>query len=301
MEPINNDDKPIGVRAMEQTNTIKKRTAKKIGNYTSLIIGTFLILVVIFVFTTDVVPTNSMEWATLGLTFCVLLFCSYSMYVTFADSGTKAGKLSDAYITTKAEHDGLKNKIITNKLQTRLPEFCRYYIAEELKTAKNSILAAKGINYDTYTANYIDKDETALKELGLSDTQIKVVMRANKMKPIHLTPEMILKQGRGDVRRNPLGVPPEGRKCLHYATKMLTTFFTSALTGVITLEIIADPSWSTVASCLLKLLPIVLNGFMGYKMGFENIAVSTVNYMNDQSDLMHQFLQYTEKHPDTVS
>lgn len=51
------------------------------------------------------------------------------------------------------------------------------------------------------------------------------------------------------------------------------------------------------AACLLKLFPVVLNGFMGYKSGYENIVVDTVNYMNDQADLMRQLIHYVEENP----
>ena len=42
---------------------------------------------------------------------------------------------------------------------------------------------------------------------------------------------------------------------------------------------------------------IILNGIMGYKMGYENIAVDTVNYMLDQIDLMEEFIQYVRLNP----
>ena len=48
---------------------------------------------------------------------------------------------------------------------------------------------------------------------------------------------------------------------------------------------------------LLKLCPVILNGFTGYKFGYENIVYDTVNYMSDQIDLMHQFKQYIEDNP----
>ena len=52
------------------------------------------------------------------------------------------------------------------------------------------------------------------------------------------------------------------------------------------------------AAIVLKLLSVILNGFLGYKFGYENIVFDTVNYMNDQKDLMQQVIQYVENHPD---
>ena len=41
----------------------------------------------------------------------------------------------------------------------------------------------------------------------------------------------------------------------------------------------------------------MLNGFAGYKFGYENIVYDTVDYVNDQIDLMHRFKQYIEDNP----
>lgn len=41
----------------------------------------------------------------------------------------------------------------------------------------------------------------------------------------------------------------------------------------------------------------MLNGFTGYKNGYENIIVHTVNYINDQVDLMRQLIHYVEENP----
>ena len=49
----------------------------------------------------------------------------------------------------------------------------------------------------------------------------------------------------------------------------------------------------------LKLLAVVMNGFTGYKFGYENIVFDTVNYMDDQTDLMNQAMQYFDAHPET--
>ena len=115
-----------------------------------------------------------------------------------------------------------------------------------------------------------------------------------------LTPEMILKRGRGNHRRSPLGIKPETRKNIAYGTKFIYTCVTSLLTGVILFDVIIDPSWATFAACCLKVLLVVLNGFFGYKMGFENITVHTVDYMSDQIDLMQQLEQYIESHPEVI-
>ena len=80
-------------------------------------------------------------------------------------------------------------------------------------------------------------------------------------------------------------------------TKFVRTLITSVLTGVIVLDVIKTPTWATFAACLLKLMPVILNGVMGYRMGYINIAVDTVDYINDQKDLLRQLIEYAETTP----
>ncbi len=295
------DTRPVGERAMEKMSEGKKKVAKQLVNYSSMIVGIFLILVVIAVFTTDINFMSAADWAKLGLTFFVLLFCSYSMYVNYSDSGTRAGRNSAVFTEQKGKHDTIKKRVIDDKKQVRLLEFCRYYIAEELKNTRDIILANEGLKYEDYQSKWVGKcEEELLSDKTLTKMQVKAIVKANGIKPIKLTPDMILKRGRGGGKRNPLGIKPESKKLFYYISKFITTVVTSIFTGIIVFDVIAQPSWSTIVACLLKLLPIVLNGFMGYKMGYENIAVDTVNYMADQIDLLEQFLQYTDNHPEPV-
>ncbi len=302
MQQIDNE-KPQGTgQTMEHITKTKKKVTRNLWNNIGNIVGIFIIFVVIVVFTTDIKLTGALQFAELGLTFFILLFCSYSMYLSYAQNGTRAGKNSETYIKTCGNYDSIKKKIIDNKYQTRIPEFCRYYAREELRNARTSILSEVGVDFEVYSKQYIGKDKKLL-EAGntLSKTQISAIIKANSVKPIKLSPEMIMKCGRGNSRRTPLGVKPETKKKLHFGTKFTTTAVTSFVTGVIALDVIINPSWATFAACCLKVLLVVLNGFTGYKMGYENIISDTVEYMNDQVDLMNQLIQYIEANPEPVN
>lgn len=138
----------------------------------------------------------------------------------------------------------------------------------------------------------------ALRQVAeLTEPQRKAIIKANKVKPIKLTPEMIFKRGRGAGRRVPLGTNPTTKKGTAFVVKFIKISVTTLLTSIIVLDVVVNPSWATFAACCLKLMPVILNGFTGYKMGYENIVYDTVNYMSDQIDLIHQFQQYVADNP----
>lgn len=186
-------------------------------------------------------------------------------------------------------------------MQGRLPEFCQHYVEEELELTRATILADVGIDYVEYKEKYLGKDKEILDKLvtenELSKIQADTIINANKVKPITLTPDMIFKRGRGNNKRSPLGMNPQTKKKWNFGIKFVTTLITSVLMSVIACEVIITPNWATFAACLLKLFAVSMQGVFGYKMGFENIVVDTVEYMRDQIDLMQHFLEYVKLTP----
>lgn len=276
----------------------KKKLAKGFLNNAGIFVGVLLMFAVIVVVTTDIRLTSFEEIAALGLDFFLLLFVSYSMYVNCSDSGMRAGLQSESYTGGYSAFETLKRHIIDTKMQARLGEFCCHYITEELRNSRTTVLAIVGFSYEEYMEKYVGKDdETIQKDKTLSKAQKKAIIKANGVEPVKLTPEMIMKRGRGSGRRAPLGMTPETKKGINFGTKFVFTFFISLAMSIIVLDVVVEPTWVLVATCCLKLMAVVINGFNGYKFGYENIVFDTVNYMNDQTDLMQQAVQYVEDHP----
>lgn len=233
--------------------------------------------------------------AALGLNFLLMMICTYTMYVGAADSGMRAALKSELYIGSMNKFAAQKKYITDTNVHAHLFEFCRHYIEQELESSRKAVLATVGISYEQYIGMYLGKDDNAIdKEETLSKTARKAVKKANSIKPVHLTPEMIMRRGKGGTRRAPLGMRPEDKKTIAYSVKFITTLFASIFLSVIVLEAITDPSWVTFATCVVRLLMVVINAFAGYKFGYENIIFDTVEYMDAQTDLMEQAKTYCQ-------
>ena len=286
-------------QAVVSEHNQKKKVAKSLLNNAGIFFGVFLIFAVIVIVTTEIKITSFEQIAALGLDFFLLLFCSYSMYVNASDSGMRHGLQSDLYLDSLDRFSTKKKTIIDAQRQTRLHEFCRYYIDDELKNARMSVLAVVGFSYKEYRKKWLGLDEETIEnDPKLSKVQKAALIKANAIKPVKLTPEMIMKRGRGSSRRAPLGTKPETKKSINFGVKFGSTFLISLVMSIIVLDIVVEPTWVIFASCMLKLLAVVMNGFTGYKFGYENIVFDTVNYMDDQTDLMNQAMQYFDAHPE---
>ena len=281
-----------------ELDATKKRFTKTFLNNIGLFMGAFLIFAVIVIMTTDIHIVSLEEITSLGLDFFLLLFCSYSMYVCCADTGTKAGLSTHTYNEVVEKFVAMKKRIVDSKKQTRLNEFCNRFIEDELKDTRMAILAVVGFSYEQYKEKYMHLDGAgidAIKEL--TKAQKKAIKKANKVKPIKLTPELVMRQGRNSHRRSPLEVNPADKKNILFGVKFLEISVLSIGVSMIALDVILEPSWIIFASVCLKLISVIMNGFGGYKTGYENIVLDTVNYMNGQIDLMEQAIQYIETNP----
>ena len=273
----------------------KNKAIKGFVNNKGMFVGIILVFIVILAFTTNINFTATTEIIRLSLVVFIFMFCSYSMYVNCADSGTRAGKNTSLYTKTKAEYDAIKKRIVAGNNQIYLGDFCRWYIENELQHARKDVLESVGIDYQEYQKRWVGADKKTIKSNNeLSKREKDAIISANEIKPVKLTQEMLLKRERGNKRRAPLGVSPKAKRRTKYSIKLITTVSTSIFTCMLALDVISNPSWATFAELCIKLLFVVLSGFTGYKMGYENITIDTVDYILDQTDLLVQFEEYLE-------
>ena len=275
---------------------IKSRIAKGLLNNAGIITGTMIMFAVVVIVTTDVSLLSLSEITTLGIGFFLLLFCSYSMHLSCADSGMRAGLRNEAYTEAVEEYDMLKNQLSEQSCENLLYLFCKEYIETELKNARTAVILDVGLSYSLYQEKYLGKGKKKIKkDKDLTPPQKKAVRKANGICPIKLTPDMITKRGRGDWRRAPLGIRPVTKKRAHFVWKFVKNIVIAFMMCLIVFDFVSEPSWKMFVTCVTKLMTVALNGFDGYRFGYENIVTDTVNYMNDQMDLMKQALSFAKE------
>ena len=282
--------------------TSEKSKISKIlfGNVRTLMI-VFILFVVVVVMTTDIRFITISSIRDLGLDFFILLFSSYSMYICCADGGIKSGYETDLYKNAVSRFEELKARIEDTMLPD-MNDFCVAYIDEELRQERMQYLSLVCIPYDVYIEKYVKLGKRELFALPeLTSAQKKAVYKANKVKHIKLTPKMILTQGKTVHSRAALVTNPDTLKNIAFGMKIFKMSLLSIGMSLIAFDIILAPSWTVFAEVCLKLVTVVINGFDGHKEGFNNIAVHTVNYINNQSSLMKQAIQFSEeKHTPTL-
>lgn len=285
--------------SLERISSDKRKISQYIlGNARTLMI-VFILFSVIVVMTTDITLVTISSIKDFGLEFFLLLFASYAFYVVNADGGTSAGLATDVYKDSVKRFEELKARVLENARYSRLNEFCAYYIAEELKKTRMQYLVVASIRYDEYLEKYAKLSGREVKALTeLTELQKRAVIKANRVKQIRFTPDMLTTmQGKNAFARFALSVTPKMYKNFAFGTKFIKMSFVAVAMSLIALQVILEPSWTVFAEVCMKLVTVVLNGFDGRTMGYNNIVIDTVKFTDTQSDLMHQAIQYIDSHP----
>ena len=277
----------------------KKRLSQHIfGGARTLVIALTLFAVIV-VTTTDIRLVTIRSLADLGLDFFILLFVSYGMYVCCADGGISAGYATEAYKKSVERFETLKEKIEASML-TRMDEFCNYYADKELRRMRMHYLAVVCITYEVYIEKYVTLGKDEVNALpNLTSGQKKAIKKANAIKRIKLTPERIMTLGKNVRSRAVLGVTPDTMRNITFGKRFVRMSIISAMMSIIAFDVIAEPTWVVFATVCIKLVAVVINGYDGHRVGFNNITTHTVGYIDSQSMLMNQAIQYIDAHPTT--
>ena len=298
LDPVS---KPTGTETRNpvgQANEVKQKIKRGVIDNVYTLCAIMLIVLPCIVFLTDISLSDIRAITEISLSLFILWFCSFGMYVNCSEAGIKAGSKENIYTTAIAEFKKLKDGVKNNDNIMRAAEFCEWYKRNELEQTRKGILVEAGIRYIDYLKHYIGKSKKDLESCELTKTQIKAIVNANNLKMVELTPERMFKRGRGSgSRRNPLSTTPERKRGIHKTFRVISTFLTSGLTCFIVFDVIANPTFATVAVVCFKLLTIGMSAVRGYSMGYTNIVEDTTNYVNDQSDLIVQLNKYIEKYP----
>jgi hypothetical protein len=297
----NTSSTPRLQKAVEIEQDIKQFAKKSLVGYGGILVSVFLLFITIVAVTTDIsISLDSLK--ELSTEFFLLFFCSYAAYICCSDSGTKSGKSSQIYRDTLAKFEETYQNIVNNNIHCILGDFCKEYIASELKNAKTRYLVSAGIDYDDYIREYSSLEDAQINELsGLSTAQKKALMSANAVKPLKLSPEQITRHGTSNFRHSPLLISPELIKGVRYLAKFITSLLIVIGMSYMVFNNMTDTTWAAFALVCVKSGSVLYNCFSGYKCGYENIVIHSVNYMNEQISLMQQAIAFAAERKNHVT
>ena len=292
--------------AINVVNHKTKRAMRSLISYGGLVLSMVIVIVFIVAMTTkmhSVPPEDIGAYAgDIIMTWLIYCVCASMTYIASSDSGLRAGKLVPDYGKSMDRYAELRKHVVDKKYQAYASEFCQKLCKEEQISTRTMILSNFGITYDQYVANYEGKDrEQLMKEYSnLTKLQIKSICKANAVEQIGLTPEMLMRVGDRAGKREFLGMNPNKKKSLTYVASITRITLVSAVMAFLVVDMILEPTWATFAESIIKALMITVQGFMGYKFGYDHITITCAEYAEAQADLLQNLIYYCEDHDESV-
>ncbi len=279
---------------------------KSIGSFISnmgIIIAVFTLICAFAVFFMDI-SLSSFATVDFSLSFIILLFCAYTIYFSMADTGMRVAMSDKGYKKAKEDYESIKTELQKNGKLEDLGDFCHEYAKNELASARKSILLGAGISYEKFCLDYHNKDKNDLPK-NLSKKERKAIIKANKLSPVRLSPDMLLFLDDGATERRALHRNPRKQRLFYSAKALVSTTMTSFFAVSIVCSVIEEPTFAILTECLIKLFTLVWNGSKGFLMGYNNITVDTTSYLFDCTDFLYRFSSYekkqTEKEPEEIA
>lgn len=274
-----------------ETRAKLKKGTRFLFNYFGIALSAAILIITVLYITTKI---EMKDWRAdiSGLTaqFFMLLLASYATYVSCSDSGMRNGMLTTAFIEAMKEHTELQRQITNNHKQVEFEKYLSEYSITKTKSAKEELLLSYEIDLKEYYEQYKNLEWREIRRLPLSHMKKKAINKANKMKAITITPRMIYSHSEPG-NRHPLGTHPDVIKTKSFVRKFFLSALITAGTAVISCELIIQPTWATFVSVAIRVLPLLLNAFLGYKLGFDNTTINKVEYTENQNIMMREFLE----------
>ena len=213
--------------------------------------------------------------------------------------GMAKGKLSEEYKRAKTEYDEAVKAINELGLLPCLPELCIRYREEDLRYRRTEVLSDMCIDYDLYEEKYLGKSEEDLRdsEEKLGEDEVKCILKANKLKGIRITRNILLSTGEGgdfaekllnvfNLARS-VSVESVTRQRIDLGLNMLSRAATTILAGVVGISLMVESfSLQFVAQWAVRMLPILFAAIGGNSAGVKNVLETLVPSLERKTAIM---------------
>jgi hypothetical protein len=212
------------------------------------------------------------------------------MYIVYLAWGTQKGKETTFYKDAIKNYDEEKEKILKEDY-TKLSQYCLHYVKEELKSQRIMVLSEIGLKYEDYEKSYLGKSAEEIKNLNIAEEKKSVIIQANAIKPTKLTPSMIMTSSTVKSR-NLLNIDTETLIKKDKFIKIITSALFSLVIGSVFIDISVMNSWAVIITCLLNLLPLVMNIFLGGFQGYKAYSVNEVENLKGKTTHFKNCLKF---------
>lgn len=257
--------------------------------------GTAFAIVLLTIASMLIILISSFDFANGGLslknidaTAIVLAVLVYLIYLNCYPAGKQAHERKNDFLKANEEYQTRIKKIAEQKIEYKLYDFCRDYIAQELKEARLLILHSNNLNYAIFE-KYCDGFE--FKNLNVA--QIEALEKAKNLKPKKLTKAQLYNEHDNEKRKDFIS---SYKKIFLYrlcygGLKLVTTVLSVVFALQLGCEIVLSFSPETLMKSMLQFLIIALTFFSGIRQGWNEVKLQ-INRVHEQITVLDAFFSW---------
>ena len=272
-----------------------RRAARTVlKNFSTIVAVAAMVVLMAMIFTDISIETVvSFEWAT-KLVFYLL--CMYVLFFSMQSTGLQDGKAQDVYHKAIKAYNAIRESIRNDHELEDLQAFCDEFIETELRNARTKLLRAASIPYTVFVEKYLEGHEPIPTDI--SRKKQRAIKKALHLKPIKLTPDMLLNCGSLHVSRSPLGANPNVKLVGRTTVNLLPRTVMMFLVADMAVSVIAEPTWETLVTGIIMCFVGLACAYSGYETGYKNIVDDTVQFAERQVNLLSQYVLWTQRKGD---
>lgn len=205
-------------------------------------------------------------------------------------NGINCGKLYDEYVRTYEDYIKLKERVISAGI-SGLSDFCSRTVDKELESYIKRKCKDLRIGFDEYKLiSGMSKEEQKAVPKG----KVAAVMALNQIKPIELTPDILLTDETGEKSEH-RGISIGAQEYVKRSTRgwfnLTLTVVTCIFSASIAFFANAGASWGLVMYTLLKLALLCWRMCKGFSAGSRAFNTFEVKHLQDKMTYLHLYLE----------
>lgn len=259
-----------------------------------------IIVVVVLAYFTQVTFQGEINWKEQGANALLLTVCSVAATVVMRQWGRLKGENVAERLKAIEEVKGNIKTITDGKNRGRAGEYCRAWEETEYTETLKRILEPYNITVEQFKKMRIcNGKEIKSNYSGLTEEQVKAVLKAKKVKRLKYSEEFILTTLNKHERRAAPdgGLTANQRNAIMTVHTIVTAVIISLITVTFMFEIISEPNLATVVSCLVKVLTLVLSAALAAYRGYNLSAVVETERLQRQIAEQKNFIAFCEENP----
>lgn len=278
----------------------RNKTFSSLIDGLTLTVAGVLIIVIFMMYMTQVSFNSNVDWKDAGFEGGLMYICTVSFYLLLRSYSMRKGRGTEAYRKASERIERNSDGIVQKGFARYTREYCKAWEEDELNSAQERVLADAGIKISEFKSKLCkyNAKELAAAFPDFTEYQRKTIARAKKIKRLRYDESYLSVYDKHGRRSSPSGgFTARKLKHLQLVQTLFTTALTSSLSISMALNIVADPSFATVVTCLVKIVIILASGMWGMIGGWNMSSVREVEELNAKADEQERFMKWCEVTP----